>query len=103
MSKLWNWIKYIFSNGVIGTIWQAIFENTKSEVVKIVCDADNQAAALRFVTELALSSKSSEEKKNEFNAKMTEWAKSVGKTLTTSTINCLRENALLAWNASQAK
>lgn len=96
MSKLWKWVKSLFTGEKIGIIWRTIFSAAKSTVAQMVSDPDNQKAALDLVKHLASSKLTNEQKQAEFNAQMKSWAKAAGKSLTDAAINALRENAVVA-------
>lgn len=96
MSKLWKWIKSLFTGEKIGIVWRTIFTAAKSTVAQMVCDPDNQKAALDLVRHLASSGMTNEQKRAEFNAQMKSWAKAAGKNITEAAINALRENAVIA-------
>lgn len=95
MSKLWNWIKGLFTAERIGVIWRAMFTATKNAVAQMVSDPDNQKAALDLVKKLASSKLTNDERRNEFEAQMKSWAKAAGKTISEAAINALRENAVV--------
>lgn len=96
MSKLWKWVKSLFTGEKIGIVWRTIFTAAKSTVAQMVCDPDNQKAALDLVRHLASSGMTNEQKQAEFNAQMKSWAKAAGKNITEAAINALRENAVIA-------
>ena len=96
MSKLWNWIKSLFTGDRIGVVWRTIFTAAKSTLAQMVSDPANQEAALNLVKQLASRQLSNDEKRKEFNAQLREWAKAAGKQLTEAAINALRENAVVA-------
>ena len=62
MSKLWNWIKSLFTSDNIGVIWRAMFTATKNVVAEMVSDPENQQMALNLARERMNSGKSSDEK-----------------------------------------
>ena len=96
MSKLWNWIKSLFTGERIGVIWRTIFTAAKNTVAQMVSDPDNQRTALDLVKHLASSQMTNDQKRKEFDALMRSWAKAAGKTITEAAINALRENAVIA-------
>lgn len=96
MSKLWNWIRSLFTGEKIGIIWRTIFTAAKSTLAQMVSDPANQDAALALVKQLASRQLSNDEKRKEFEAQMKAWAKAAGKELTEAAINALRENAVVA-------
>lgn len=96
MSKLWKWVRSLFTGERIGVIWRTLFTAAKSTVAQMVCDPDNQKAALDLVKHLASSGLTNEQKRAEFDAQIKSWAKAAGKSLTDAAINALRENAVVA-------
>ena len=96
MSKLWEWLKSLFTGEKIGIIWRTIFTAAKSTLAQMVSDPANQEAALALVKQLASRQLSNDEKRKEFEAQMKAWAKTAGKQLTEAAINALRENAVVA-------
>ena len=96
MSKLWKWVKSLFAGDKIGIVWRTIFTAAKSTVAQMVCDPDNQKAALYLVKHLASADMTNEQRQAEFNAQMKSWAKAAGKNITEAAINALRENAVIA-------
>ena len=96
MSKLWSWIRSLFSGDRIGVIWRTMFTAAKSTVAQMVSDPKNQQKAFDLARDLMGSGKSNEEKKQMFNAALKAWAKDAGVALTDAAINALRENAVVA-------
>lgn len=96
MSKLWKWVRSLFTGEKIGIVWRTIFTSAKSTVVQMVCDPDNQKAALDLVKHLASSGLTNDQKRKEFDAQMMSWSKAAGVALTEAAINALRENAVIA-------
>lgn len=96
MNKLWKWIKSLFTGERIGVVWRTIFTAAKSTVVQMVCDPDNQKAALNLVRNLMSTDMTNEQKRAEFDAQMKSWAKATGRELSEAAINALRENAVVA-------
>ena len=96
MSKLWSWIKSLFTGEKIGIVWRTIFTAAKSTLAQMVSDPANQETALALVKKLASRQMTNDEKRKEFEAQMRAWAKSVGKELSEAAINALRENAVVA-------
>lgn len=103
MSKLWKWIKSLFTGERIGVIWRTIFTAAKSTVSQMVSDPDNQKAAFDLVKRLASSQMTNDEKRREFVAQMRSWAKAAGKSLTEAAINALCENAVIALKCSECE
>lgn len=103
-NAFWNWIKYVFTSSRVGVIFKTLFKNEKSAIANIILDPENQAAAFKFVCELAKDdSKTSEQKREAFNSEFGAWAKSVGKKLGTVAINTLRELACSALKADNGQ
>lgn len=97
LSKIINAIKTFFSNEIVGIIFQKLFNNVKTALIKELSDPENQRKAYTFVKELASrNDMTSKEKMETFNLKMLVYAKDHGKKLSDSMINCLRELALAA-------
>lgn len=96
MSKLWKWVRSLFTGEKIGIIWRTIFTAAKSTVAQMVSDPDNQKAALDLVKHLASTRMTNEQRQVVFNAQMRSWAKDAGKNITEAAINALRENAVIA-------
>lgn len=96
MSKLWKWIRSLFTGERIGVIWRTIFTAAKNTVAQMVSDPDNQKAALDLVKHLASSKLTNDQKREEFDEQIKSWAKAAGKSLTEAAINALRENAVVA-------
>ena len=104
LAKIWNLIKSIFTKKVIGTILLKLIENAKTKITEEILDTENQKAAYDFVKEISEDKTLSvEEKAKKFNEKLLEWAKSLGKELSNSTVNCLRELAVTAFKAEAEK
>ena len=100
LAKIWSWIKKLFTKEFVGTILSKLIENAKTKITEEILNAENQEAAFNFVKELnADTTLSTEEKAKKFNEQLLAWAKSLGKTLSSSTINCLRELAVAAFKA----
>lgn len=98
---LWTWIKNLFKSKKVGILLAIFAKKTTVPVIDAIMDPDNQQKAYDFVNELRLRNDiSTSEKAKLFNKQMLEWAKSLGKILSSSAINCLRE---LAVNALKAK
>lgn len=92
---MWTAIVRILSKTILGELFTRLLKNTASTIFKMLTDKENNRKAYKFVKELnARTDLSNSEKAKEFNKKMLEWAKSVGRELKESTINCLREFAV---------
>lgn len=80
---------------IIGGLFAKLLYHTTSALFKMLTDKENNRKAYEFVKELnARTDLTNLEKAEVFNLKMLDWAKSVGKVLKDSTINCLREFAV---------
>ena len=104
LAKIWSWIKKLFTKEFVGTILSKLIENAKTKITEEILNAENQKAAYDFVKEISEDENLSvEEKAKKFNEKLLEWAKSLGKELSNSTVNCLRELAVTAFKAEAEK
>lgn len=93
--KMWATIVRILSKTILGELFSRLLRNTASTIFKMLTDKENNRKAYEFVKELnARTDLTNAEKAKEFNKKMLEWAKVVGRELKESTINCLREFAV---------
>jgi len=100
MSKFIEWIKKVF--GVIGVIWQTLKSSSAgAAVIKALTNTTLQAKALELVTTLQSSDKSGSEKEEAFNEAFNAFCDAEGYTVAKSTVNCLRELALAAYQARQ--
>ena len=96
MSALWTWFKLLFSSK-IGTLIKILLLKSATTIAAEILDKDNQKQAYEFVKTLNKRTDiDNKEKAKIFNEQMLEWAKSIGKTLSESIINCLRELAVNA-------
>ena len=82
-------------NGICG-IFRAVLGAAKDTAAKQVTDPANWSKALEIAKLLMDSGLSNADRREQFNAEMKLWAKSVGKTLAESAVNALRENAVVA-------
>jgi len=100
MTKFIEWIKKVF--GVIGEIWSTL-KNSKagSAVILALTDTTLQAKAMELVTTLQASDKSGADKEAAFNEAFNAFCDAEGYTVAKSTVNCLRELALAAYNARE--
>jgi len=100
MTKFIEWIKKVF--GVIGEIWSTL-KNSKagSAVILALTNTTLQAKAMELVSTLQASDKSGTEKEEAFNDAFNAFCDAEGYTVAKSTVNCLRELALAAYNARQ--
>ena len=96
MKKLWNWVCSLFASEKVGIIWRTIFTAAKNTVAQMVSDPENQQKAWEIAKTLVSSNLTNEYKATLFNSRMREWATQMGKELSESAINALRENAVVA-------
>lgn len=87
MKTIWSWVCNIF---------RAVLGAAKNTAAKQVMDPANWTKALEIANMLMDSGLSNADRREQFNAEMKLWAKSVGKTLAESAVNALRENAVVA-------
>ena len=100
ISQLWSWFVGLFSVERVGILFVLLFKSGISAVAKDIADKDLQRKALTFVRELALRDDlSNAEKAKIFNEKMIAYAKTLGRVLAESVVNCLRELAVNALKA----
>ena len=79
-----------------------LMSKATSVIVAEITNKENQQKAYEFVKELnANQALTTKEKAAVFNTKLAEWAKSKGKELSGSVINCLRELAVIAIKSEQ--
>ena len=102
LAALWSWFVGLFTKEKIGILFIMLFKAGVSAVADQIADLQLQKKALEFVKELAVRDDlTGREKAELFNEKMLEYAKTLGKTLCESVINCLRELAVNALKASR--
>lgn len=102
LAALWTWIVGLFTKEKIGILFIMLFKAGVSSVAQQIADLRLQKKALEFVKELAVRDDlTGREKAALFNEKMMEYAKTLGKTLCDSVINCLRELAVNAFKAAR--
>lgn len=100
MSKFIEWIKKLF--GVIGVIWSTLKNSAAgSAVVKALNNTTFQEKAFELVTALQESDMSGSEKEAAFNSAFNAFCDANGYTVQKSTVNCLRELALAAYQAKR--
>lgn len=100
MKKFIEWIKKVF--GAIGKIWSTFkSSSTGSAVIKALTDTTLQAKAMELVEALQASDKTGAEKEEAFNAAFNAFCDAEGFVVAKSTVNCLRELALAAYQAKQ--
>jgi hypothetical protein len=96
MSGLWTWFKLLFTSK-IGSLIKILLLKSATTIASQILNKENQEKAYEFVKELnSRTDITNTEKAVLFNDQMSSWAKAMGKTLTTSIINCLRELAVNA-------
>lgn len=94
-TEMWTAIVRFLSKTVLGELFARLLKNTASTIFKTLTDKENNRKAYEFVKELnGRTDLTNSEKAKEFNRKMLDWAKSIGRELKESTINCLREFAV---------
>lgn len=92
---MWTTIVRFLAKTVLGELFTRLLKTAASTVFKALTDKENNHKAYEFVKELnARTDIDNKEKAKLFNEKMLAWAKSVGRELKDSTINCLREFAV---------
>ena len=102
LAALWAWFIGLFTKEKIGILFILLFKAGVSGVAQQIADLQLQKKALEFVKELAVRDDlTGTEKAELFNEKMLEYAKTIGKTLCESVINCLRELAVNALKAAR--
>lgn len=99
LAKLLKTLTSLFKHNKVGLLLQIMLAKAAVAGIKEILDPDNQKKAYDFVKELKASDMSNLEKAKAFNKKMLKWAKSVGKVMGESVINCLREMAVNAVKA----
>lgn len=102
MAAIWTWIKGLFTAKKIGCILAIFAKHAAKVVVKEIMDPENQQKAYEFVKQLRLRTDLSNREKAEiFNLQMLDWAQRLGKKLSDSMVNCLRELAVSALKAEE--
>ena len=92
---MWTSIIRLLTKTILGELFTRLLKTSASTIFRALADKENNKKAYEFVKELnARTDISGIEKAKIFNQKMFEWAKSVGRDLKESTINCLREFAV---------
>ena len=100
LASIWTWFVGLFTKKKIGILFLLLFKSGASAVAAQIADLDLQRRALEFVKELAKRDDLTTAAKAQlFNKKLAEYAKTLGKTLCESVINCLRELAVNALKA----
>ena len=100
LSQLWAWFVGLFTVERVGILFVLLFKSGISAIAKDIADRDLQSKALAFVRELALREDlTNGEKAKLFNEKMISYAKTLGRELAESVVNCLRELAVNALKA----
>ena len=94
---LLKWFLSFFTADKIGVLIRMIVFDAGSTILKDILNPENQKKALEFVKALNKNEDmTGAEKAMIFNKMMLEWAASVGKKLAISSINCLRELAVIS-------
>lgn len=96
IKKLWDWICSFFTSENVGIIWRTLFETAKEAASNIIHDADVQRKAFDIAKSMFDSDISSEEKRQKFDSLMLEQLTKMGKEVSTSTLNTIRELAVEA-------
>ena len=96
MKTLWNWICSFFTKENIGIIWRVLFNSVKTSAMNIIHDADVQRVAFDIAKSMFKSDMSPEEKRKLFDSFMLEQLNRMGKKVSTSTLNTIRELAVQA-------
>ena len=92
---MWTAIVRFLTKTLFGELFMRLLAATASTIFKELTDKENNRKAYEFVKELSERTDiDGHEKARLFNEKMISWAKSVGRELKDSTINCLREFAV---------
>ena len=90
-----KWIASFFTADKIGCLFRKLLFISAKTVVSEILKPENQKKAYEFVKELnKRTDMTNMEKAKEFNRQMFEWAKKMGKKMTESVVNCLRELAV---------
>lgn len=93
-TKLLSLFTSLFTKNKVGLLLQIMLAKAASVAMKEILDPENQKKAYEFVKDLNSQDLSNYAKAKIFNQRMLEWAKSLGKKMSESTINCLREMAV---------
>lgn len=89
---------------LLGELLTKLLSNAASTIYKVVTDKEMTHMAYEFAKELSQQSDmDAKEKATEFNKLMLSWAKSVGKDLKDSTLNCIREFAVAVIKSEMEK
>lgn len=100
MKAFINWIKSIFTKERVGTIISIIANAHKSATASYIKNPEIQQEAFDIVKSLASQDLTATEKRVAFNRQMSEFMSKYVKTISSSTINALRELALSAYKIS---
>jgi len=99
-----KWIASFFTADKIGCLFRKLLFISAKTVVSEIMKPENQKKAYEFVKELnKRTDMTNIEKAKEFNRQMFEWAKKMGKKMTESVVNCLRELAVNALKVEKAE
>lgn len=94
---LWKWLVSLFTADKIGVLVRTILIKSGTTLAIELLDVDNQKKALEFVRELNKNTEMTNvQKAKQFNRQMLEWSAKLGKKMTLSVVNCLREMAVNA-------
>ena len=100
VAQLLSWFVGLFTAEKVGILFVLLFRSGSSAIAKEIADKDLHRKALDFVRELSLRDDlTNAEKAKIFNEKMLNYAKSFGRVLGESVVNCLRELAVNALKA----
>jgi hypothetical protein len=94
---LLKWLLSFFTADKVGVLVRLLLAKAGTVIGNELLNPENQKKAFEFVKELNKDEKmTGVEKAAEFNKKMLVWSISVGKKLSMSVINCLREMAVVS-------
>lgn len=104
LASLWAWFVGLFKSEKVGILFVLLFKSGVSVIASEIADPKLQQKALEFVRELALRDDlTNAGKALLFNKKLFAYAETLGKKLTESVLNCLRELAVNALKAERGK
>lgn len=104
IARIITFVKGLFCKQTLSSIIKALLVNSATTTAKIVKDEDLVHRAVDFVRELnANKEMSTKDKAAEFNKKLLEYAAKMGKKITESNINLLREQIVDAFKAGAIK
>lgn len=98
LKKLWDWLKSIFTTDESkSALLKVLMEGIDDPALDIIKDPDLGKKAIQFVKELnKREDLTGKEKAEIFNAKLHEYAKAVGKVLSSVALNLLRELSVMS-------